>query len=133
MGITAKALFLSIVLWASLFVVASGAGTCKMLLTGTAAVDERIMLQNPCARIVNYEYYLPNSTTDEQLAAQVKGALTNELLQMPTSCRASVIALVCTTAYLGCKADIDLENPQTYNFAIYTGVVPRPIPIPVIK
>jgi hypothetical protein len=119
-------------LCAALCVIGSSAGTCKFLLTGTAAENQQTTLLNPCARVVDYKYYLPDSLTDAQLAAGVKAALSVDLVQMPTSCQGSIIALTCASAYMECKADIVLTDPATYNFDIYAGVSSAQ-PVPYIK
>jgi hypothetical protein len=105
---------------------------CKSLRTGTASTDAQRRLTNPCTRVVDYDYYLPQGVTDAIIEAQVNALLNVEQLKsLSTECQESFLEYTCAMAYMKCQPNINLADRSTYNFDIYprTPVYP-PIPLP---
>ena len=53
---------------------------CKSILTGDPQADALLVLVNPCARVVDYLYYLPSGVTVDYLETQVKTTLNNNMV-----------------------------------------------------
>ncbi len=102
------------------------ANTCTILNFDTPQSS----LLNPCTQVVNYEFFLPQGSSQDFLNQIVLTRLSNPALPLlPPSCQASLLALICTSVYLKCMPDVDLLNMATWNFHLYQQIgVMFPVP-----
>jgi hypothetical protein len=95
---------------------------CTSILDGTA-LDQKLILVNPCARVVDYLYYLPAGVTKEKLERDAKALLDKLTLRiLSATCQASIIELTCASVYMKCQPGVDLSDPDTFNTAIYANL-----------
>lgn len=60
-------------------------------------------LYNPCVYVVDYAFYLPATKTAEELRVIASAKLNNSLLlELPTSCTASLVRYACSLIYYKC-------------------------------
>jgi hypothetical protein len=79
---------------------------------------------NPCARVVNYAFYIPNGKTAESLYSEAITVLNNAIFYSFASsdCKAAVIELVCANTYLKCFNNVQLGNLSTYNYQAFGSI-----------
>jgi hypothetical protein len=99
-----------------------GSGSCKTLSPAGR-------LQNPCAGIVNYSYYVPATKSDAQLAALARATLNSTLIpSVSMSCQQHVVRYACSQIYLKCQPGLDLSNASTYNSLVYPAATTITVP-----
>ena len=111
-----------------------GALTCPVVAQTCETLSNSTMykMRNPCARIVDYPFFVPADQSAASLETNALSRLNSaNMLLFPTSCTEALVEFICSTVYNKCQPGINFADMATWNFAVYAGIAPMPIPVPV--
>eukprot|EP01040_Poterioochromonas_malhamensis_P003186 gene3186-3397_t len=86
----------------------------------TLPSDLNYRLINPCAGVVDYQYFSFATLTPQFLEAEAKSLLSSQLLlQLGQTELNNLVRLTCSNLYLKCYEGVVPSDPTTYNYDIY--------------
>eukprot|EP01040_Poterioochromonas_malhamensis_P015104 gene15104-16846_t len=86
----------------------------------TLPSDANYRLINPCAGVVNYQYFSFGTLTPKFLETKAKSLLSSALLpQLSQTALNNLVRLTCSNLYLKCADSVVPSDPTTYNYEIY--------------
>lgn len=86
----------------------------------TLPSDVNYMRINPCAGVVNYQYFSFGSLTPKALETKARTALSSVLIpQLGQATISNLVRLTCANIYLKCYKDVVPSDPSTYNYLLY--------------
>lgn len=108
-----------------LFRATSAIGQCATLTPSPSLV---------CSYAIDYPFFLPAGYAATDLDTLAKSKLDDSRLSIaPVGCQIALKKLVCSNIFLKCQPGVDLTELSpysTWNFGIYSDLVPVPIPSP---
>ena len=82
-----------------------------------------IPISSVCSGVIDYPFYLPNGFSLAYLNDQAKLKLNDDRLSiLPSTCQMDIKKLVCSSIYLKCLPNINLQDSTTWNYHIYSDV-----------
>ncbi len=86
----------------------------------TLPSDLNYRLMNPCAGVVDYQYFSFATLTPQFLETTAKSLLSSQLLlQLDQTSLDNLVRLTCSNLYLKCAEGVVPSDPNTYDYNLY--------------